>query len=71
MLVSSVSITCVLLPCAIIFTLRDILICRMKGFTQALFFGILSNTLYDDEGFSFDRGISKVRVLQWSRVDKS
>jgi hypothetical protein len=52
----------------ILITLRDILMCRMKGFTQVLFFGILSNTLYDDEGFSFDRGISKVRVLQWNRV---
>jgi hypothetical protein len=42
--------------------------CRMKGFTQVLFFGILSNTLYDDEGFSFDRGISKVHVTL-SRVN--
>ena len=52
----------------ILITLRDILMCRMKGFTQVLFFGILSNTLYDDEGFSFDRGISKVHVTL-SRVN--
>jgi len=42
--------------------------CRMKGFTHRLILSILSDTLYDDERFSFDRGISKVRVLQWNRV---
>ena len=53
----------------ILITLRDILMCRMKGFTQVLFFGILSDTLNTFVWLiKFDRGISKVRVLQWNRV---
>ena len=40
-------------------TLRDILMSRMRGFTQVLFFNILSDTLYSDERFSFERGITK------------
>ena len=32
---------------------------RMRGFTQVLFFNILSDTLYSDERFSFERGITK------------
>ena len=40
-------------------TLRDILIVRIGVFTQVLFFNILSDTLYSDERFSFERGITK------------
>jgi len=42
-------------------TLRDILMSRIGVFTQVLFFGILSDTLYSDERFfvSFERGIIK------------
>ena len=55
----SVSPVIVLLLYAILFTLRDILMSRMRGFTQVLFFNILSDTLYSDERFSFERGITK------------
>ena len=47
---------------------------RMRGFTQVLFFNILSDTLYSDERFSFERGITKSectvdgrgRSLEWT-----
>jgi hypothetical protein len=53
----------------ILITLRDILMCRMKGFTHRLILSILSDTLITFVWLiKFDRGISKVRVLQWNRV---
>jgi hypothetical protein len=43
--------------------------CRMKGFTHRLILSILSDTLITFVWLiKFDRGISKVRVLQWNRV---
>ena len=60
-IVFSVSPYTLLLLYANIFTLRDILMSRIGVFTQVLFFGILSDTLYSDERFfvSFERGIIK------------